>query len=435
MVTNDAIGERMAGPAIRAWELARVLSQHLQVDLAVPPFVDAGTPARPDFPAEVHVCRDMGDLRHLVAESDLVMTLGAVPLACPFITRTDKPLIFDAYDPFLLAGLELHQADLGKGLTTNEHYRRALVAGLGAADFILCASERQRDYWLGLLSALGRVNPHTYRDDPTLSRLLAVVPFGVPGEPPRQTRPVLKGVQPGIGRSDRVVVWGGGLWDWLDAKTAIRAMARVSAVRPDVKLFFMGTKRPNRAVTRMTALEEAETSSRELGLHGRSVFFNTEWVPYTERQNYLLEADLGICLHRDVLETRFAFRTRLLDCVWTGLPVVTTRGDTLSDEMAREGLGRAVAAGEDRAVAAAILELLETPDRETPARSRFEAMAARYRWDVVASPLVEFCRNPRLSPDRARGRPWERLLDSTLSWRGLAARTRQVLAGQWRSRS
>ena len=26
--------------------------------------------------------------------------------------------------------------------------------------------------------------------------------------------------------SDRVVVWGGGLWDWLDAKTAIRQIRR-----------------------------------------------------------------------------------------------------------------------------------------------------------------------------------------------------------------
>ena len=106
IVTNDAIGDRMAGPAIRSWELARVLSRHVRVDLAVPPFIEAAAPPRPDFAAEIHVCRRMKDLRRLAREADLLMTLGTVPLMCPFLMGTDKPLILDAYDPFLLAGLE-----------------------------------------------------------------------------------------------------------------------------------------------------------------------------------------------------------------------------------------------------------------------------------------------------------------------------------------
>jgi glycosyltransferase involved in cell wall biosynthesis len=422
IIATDAVGDLMAGPGIRTWELARVLSSHLQVDLALPPFVETGAPARPDFPVRIHACGRMRELRDLVGRSDLLMTLGVVPLACPFVTRADKPLILDAYDPYLLAGLELHQGDPEKQLSTHEIYRRALLAGLGAADLILCASERQRDYWLGALSALGRVNPHNYRGDPTLSRLLRVVPFGLPREPPRQSRSVLKGVHPEIRSSDRVVLWGGGLWDWLDAKTAIRAMAHVTAARADVKLFFMGTQRPGR-VTRMAAVEEVEALSRDLGLYGRSVLFNTEWVPYSDRQNYLLEADLGICLHHDTLETRLAFRTRLLDYVWTGLPVVATSGDTLSEEMHSEGLARTVAPGAERAVADAILELLGTADSRARMRPRFEAMAARYTWDVVASPLVEFCRDPHVSPDRAH-----RSRALPFSWQKLAAKARRVLA-------
>jgi hypothetical protein len=371
----------------------------------------------------------MKDLRRLAREADLLMTLGTVPLMCPFLMGTDKPLILDAYDPFLLAGLELHRGDLGRQLTTHEHYRRALLVGLGAADFVLCASERQRDYWLGMMSALGRVNPYTYRDDPGLRRILRVVPFGLPSEPPRKGRSMLKGVHPAIGPRDRVVLWGGGLWDWLDAETAIRAMARIEAVRTDVKLVFMGTERPSLEATTMTALERAVALSRRLGLLGRSVIFNTGWVPYAERQGYLLEADVAVCLHRDVLETRFAFRTRLLDCVWAALPVVATRGDVLGEEMHREGLARLVRSGAEDAVAEAILDLLDAEDLGRRTRPRFEAMAARYRWDVVASPLVEFCLEPRLAPDRAH-RPQRDLLASRrFSWARLAGRVRRALGG------
>jgi glycosyltransferase involved in cell wall biosynthesis len=351
------------------------------------------------------------------------MTLGAVLLVYPFLARTGKPLIIDSYDPFLLAGLELYRGrDLPEQITRNEHYRRAHLRALHAADVILCASERQRDYWLGMISALGRVNPHTYAGDPTLRRLVRVVPFGLPSEPPRSTRRVMKGVHPGIGESDRVVLWGGGLWQWLDPQTAIRAMARVAQSAPDVKLFFMGTRRPNPEVARqMTVAEEAETLSRDLGLTGRNVFFN-DWVAYADRQNFLLEADLGISLHRDVVETRFAFRTRVLDCVWAGLPLVATEGDTLSQEMRQEGLGATVPPGDERAVADALLGLLDTPLRKADARPRFEALARRYRWEAVAEPLVEFCCHPYVSPDKGRLATFRTDLMSPFSWRTLPAR-------------
>ena len=54
-------------------------------------------------------------------------------------------------------------------------------------------------------------------------------------------------------------------------------------------------------------------------------------MPYERARRYLLEADVGVSAHFDDLETRFAFRTRLLDCFWAGLPVVTTRGDSLGE--------------------------------------------------------------------------------------------------------
>ncbi|MDQ7029881.1 MAG: hypothetical protein Q9O62_08955 [Ardenticatenia bacterium] len=51
-------------------------------------------------------------------------------------------------------------------------------------DFFICASERQRDWWLGLLEASGRINPYTFGEDPSLRRLIDVVPFGLPEGPP-----------------------------------------------------------------------------------------------------------------------------------------------------------------------------------------------------------------------------------------------------------
>ena len=59
---------------------------------------------------------------------------------------------------------------------------------LERGDFFLCASERQRHFWLGHLTALGRLTPSLYDNDPTVRSLLAVAPFGLPGKPPQRTR-------------------------------------------------------------------------------------------------------------------------------------------------------------------------------------------------------------------------------------------------------
>ena len=46
------------------------------------------------------------------------------------------------------------------------------------------------------------------------------------------------------------------------------------------------------------------------------MFFNEDWVAYDDRQNYLLEADVGVSTHLDHVETEFSFRTRILDYLW-----------------------------------------------------------------------------------------------------------------------
>ena len=61
------------------------------------------------------------------------------------------------------------------------------------------------------------------------------------------------------------------------------------------------------------------------------MFFNEGWVDYDDRQNYLLESDIGVSTHLDHIETAFSFRTRILDYLWASLPIVATAGDSFAD--------------------------------------------------------------------------------------------------------
>ena len=228
-----------------------------------------------------------------------------------------------------------------------------------------------------------------------LRALIDVVPFGLPSQEPRHTRQVLKGVRPGIAPGDLVLLWGGGVWEWFDPLTPIRGLALAARERPDLRLFFMTRGHPNprlKGTGQASMYERAVALAEELGLLGRQVFFNREWVPYDERENYLLEADIGVSAHFNRLETVTAVRTRLFDYFWAGLPMLVSGGDMLSEEVVRgQALGRVVPPGDERAWAEALLELASEPDRRERRQAAFARLKAELTWDRVVEPLARFC--------------------------------------------
>ncbi len=392
----DPITDEMPGPAIRAWNLAEQLAGEHAVRLAT-------TSAATRTHRAMDVIAVSGpDLASLAAWADVVVAPTSVVRRHPAVAEAGKPLCIDMYipthlenlEPFGEAGGPDHQAAVAHQVAViNDDLRRG--------DYFLCASERQRDLWIGALAVLGRINPRTYDDDPSLRRLIDMVPFGIPGEPPRRVGPGLSEAFPGIDPSDPVVIWGGGIYNWLDPLSLLRAVDRLRTAIPAVRLVFLGMRNPNPDIPEMRVAAELRRLSDELSLTGSHVFFNDGWVPYDARATFLLDACVGVSTHLEHVETRFSFRTRVLDYLWAGLPMVLTEGDTLSEEIDAAGLGVAVPPGDPDAVAAALRRLIEDP----PDRERVQAYAVRYRWEAVTAPLRAYCSEAWRAPDVAGPRP------------------------------
>ena len=109
---------------------------------------------------------------------------------------------------------------------------------------------------------------------------------------------------------------------------------------------------------------------------------------YAERTDWLLDAACAVSCHPRHLETRFAFRTRYLDCLWARLPLVVTEGDVLADRIAAENLGATVPERDPAALADA-LERVLTHGR-TLYGERLAAAAADYAWPRALADLVAF---------------------------------------------
>lgn len=396
VVTGEPLGDRLAGPAIRAWEIARALAGEHDVRL-----VSTAGARRTGEGFSVEYAAGTG-LKEPTAWADVVVFQGFLLETAPGLKESDAVVVADVYDPMHLEQLE-QAKDLGEegranALAVTTH---ALNEQLRRADFLLCASQKQRDFWLGALAAQGRVSPAVYDEDAGLDNLISVVPFGIGDEPPVQRRHAIKGTVPGIGPDDKVILWGGGVYNWFDPLTLLRAVRLLADRHPDVRLYFLGMTHPNPGVPRMRMAQQTLDLAAELGLLGTHVFVNADWVPYDERADYLLDADVGVSTHFHHVETEYSFRTRILDYLWATLPVVATDGDTFGELIREHGLGRAVPAEDVEALAGALEEMLYDDAAAGAARQAVAGFAERYRWSQVLAPLVEFCRFPRRAADLA----------------------------------
>ncbi|HEX2384851.1 MAG TPA: glycosyltransferase [Acidimicrobiales bacterium] len=394
VATADALGERMAGPAIRSWQMARALAREHDVELLSTVAADrAGDGFRVS-------AGGAPELRKLVEWCDVFVFQGWVLVGRSFIPDSDRVLVADVYDP-------MHLEQLEQGKEAGVDGRRLAIEGATAAlneqllrgDFFLCASDKQRDLWLGHLASLGRINARTYDDDPSMRRLIDVVPFGVDDVAPERTGPGAKGVIQGIEDGDELVLWGGGVYNWFDPLSLVRAVDGLRATHPRVRLLFMGGRHPNPEIPEMQMAVEARRLSAELGLLDTHVFFNDDWVRYDDRQNFLLDADVAVSMHLDHVETAFSFRTRILDYLWAGLPIVTTAGDAMAALVAERGAGLTVPPEDPAAIESALDRLLSDPQLAAGCRAASGAAATELRWSRVLQPLLEFCRDPHRAPD------------------------------------
>lgn len=388
LVTNDRLGRERAGPAIRCIELAKVLAREHEVTIA------SGVPGDielPGIPVIFDAMRNPAVLRSAARRVDIAITQGLVLDIFPFLRRLCRYVVVDLYDPYLFE----HLAQKGRSFAIWRFLRqwRLLNDQLRLGDFFICANERQWDYWLGCLCALGRLTPEEHERDPSFQKLLSIVPFGIGSQPPRHERTVMKGVMPGISSNDILLLWAGGIWQWFDPLTIIKAMGLLRD-RVDIKLLFMGTRHPNPDIPEMPVVAESRKVAQDLGILGRSVFFRDGWVPFDERQNFLLEADIGVSAHTNTVETRLAFRTRVLDYVWAGLPMILTEGDYFAEMVSRENVGKAVAPGDAEGWKGAILSLAVSSAERQAMRLRLSVLRERFHWGKVAGPLADYCRDP-----------------------------------------
>ncbi|GMA94265.1 hypothetical protein GCM10025881_10890 [Pseudolysinimonas kribbensis] len=183
VVTGDPIGPLLAGPAIRAWNIAERLSADNDVTLLTMSRLER-------VPAPFELARVLaGDDRAFARYerwADVIVFQGQAMAVFEPLRTTDKVVVVDIYDPMHLEqleqGRELGSVNWAKAV---EDATDVLNQQLERGDFFLVASERQRHFFLGQLAGLGRVNPRPTRAIPICAASSTSCPSGCPRSAPR----------------------------------------------------------------------------------------------------------------------------------------------------------------------------------------------------------------------------------------------------------
>lgn len=378
---HDVVGKTMAGPAIRYWEFAKALSKKHEVTLQIP---NQTSLTSDQF--NIICSADSIQLKNF----DILLTQLIDPKTAFYAKKNGIRLIYDAYDPEPLEHMEIFRtSDINTRTFLNQKIINTINFSLEMADGFLCANQKQRDLWTGSLLSLMKISPELYDRDCSLNKLMAIVPFGINSQNPRKTKDGFRkhfNFKP----TDKLLIWGGGIWNWFDPLTLITAIKILSIKRNDIKLVFMGMIHPNAAaIPAMSMGYEAKNLAKTFELMNSLIFFNETWIPYEERENYLLEADIGVSSHFEHLETRYSFRTRLLDYMWAGLPIIATSGDTFGELIEKHQLGITVPPNDSQALASAIEYIVDHPDAANNMRTNINELKSQFYWENITQPIDE----------------------------------------------
>jgi glycosyltransferase involved in cell wall biosynthesis len=391
IMAPDVLATSTSGYGLRSLGLGRSLAAEHDVKIL----------ARGDSALEVgraQILTDPNGQTQALRTADVVISAASIPSRR--LVQIRGAIVSDLYDPWIIETLTIDRlTPESEGVMVRDHIRD-LVFALRFSRHILCANVQQRDLYLGMLLGsefLG--HRELLRERELLERIL-VLPNGIEASPLPDRLMARRRL--GFAPEEIVLLWGGGVWDWLDPVTVVSAIAEAAKRAPMLRLVFLGLQREGYRDPNTRHASEFLDRCRVEGLFDTVVRANRSWVDLDERTLYLAASDAGIIGQGSYLESHFSFRTRFVDCLWAGIPVLAAGSDPLTDEGVAEGWAVRCPPGDPGALAKTLVRFAESPTwREDLRRLAHEGRKSR-SWEQVSGPLRSVLEHNELPSRRER---------------------------------
>ena len=301
---------------------------------------------------------------------------------------TKKPLWIDLYGDRVSEGqVSSHTRKSNRGVKILYEYLDIILRN---ADAYSTCSTPQKFEVVGQLGMVERLNRETIGYD----FVHAVLP-GAPSKP-REVRDPIKLRGDKLPEDAFIVLWCGGYNVWTDVQTLFWGLN--DAMERDSRVHYVSAGAG-------VQMENNNSYERLLDMVNRSPnrhrFHMLGWQPSGVIPGLYQQADVGVNLDASHYETMLGTRTRLVEMMHHGLPVITTLGCELSYIIKNQELGLTFRIGDAKMFSNQIRALA----KDDSMQKRFAQRAWDYTrrelsFENTTQSFLEWAKKPAFAPDR-----------------------------------
>jgi glycosyltransferase involved in cell wall biosynthesis len=308
------------GGGLRAWYLSRSINElGSKVALIAPNKLRRFRQINPTM--QYREYEDFSEIHELVADCKVIIFPAShyqISAALDRYRNSSKILIADAYVPNHIEFIARSNGKLSKPSDSLWFANKSnWETSLHRADYVMCAGNGQIAYYSALLAALNIVNPNNYNEDRLINTPMGYL------DPPTPLPWSLK--------SDLRLGWIGGFYPWFDAEKMFSVFSNLSQSHSDLKLRIVGGENPFISKTDDIYKHTGSVASK-IQKSAEGIEYQ-DWLPFSELNRAYEGLTAVLHLNQVGNENLVSWRTRLLDAIRFGIPIITNGQDQISESL------------------------------------------------------------------------------------------------------
>lgn len=338
--------------------------------------------------------------KKLISSASLVV-FGAYPPPQPlwFAYQKKKTIMTYLWSVAPIGSLEFKDfASHNKQKELHNYITASFNLSLLLSDKIFCRDRQVHTLLWGSLTSLGRVNLDNYLQHKKLRNIIEEAPFGLDKTSPKHKRDVYRGQYKKITQSDFLLMWNGGVWNWNDGQTLVKAMKRLQ--KEKVKLIFQGFRHPDKEQKLSREAKKTLQIAKTSGLINKNIFFPDQWIPFHQRGNYLTECDVGVVSSPDIPEASLFLKTRVYDYLWGELPIILNECEAFAPIIEEKELGLVAKTGDARDWAGKIRQLKSNRTLRNKIIKNIRNYKKELTWNKTLKPVERYLDRPTRLKDK-----------------------------------
>jgi glycosyltransferase involved in cell wall biosynthesis len=382
---QDSIVE---GGGLRVWGLANALATNgHQVTIGIPShYLNASIRTVNGILLIPYV--NVRDLIEVLTSSQAVIyPTGAPTIANDVLTLRSQFTICigDSYVPIHVEVSARTSEDLELEEFHFQENSPQWLRAIGQSDILLCASESQKTYLLGVLAGSGYLSPKSYKN-----LKIVLVPFGI-----EKNNLSARNILERRTKSKKFrILWYGGFYPWFDGSRFAELVKNInlanSESKIEIQITVVGALNP--FVNNPAFVEHALGIIEKIKSAGNVEFI--DWLPYNKRHLLLNEIDLVFCFSQPGYENLLAWRTRYLDFIKFHIPLITNNIDPLGEIIVESGAGIHIDSGDPKEMAKVVKQLINYPNKLNEMKNSYSNLEDSLNWLNIINPLITELKKP-----------------------------------------